>query len=403
MTSCFRDETQRQEDDLAREREAAQTRLRALEEQVKQGKVKKQEEKRRKQAAEKEAKEKEAKLATQRAELEAAKEKERQLQLQLESLDDDDSSDDEGPQEITPQETTPTNSQILSRDDSRQFRELSQPLAPSPTKEPPAALTPPTAAAPQPASNYNSESKNPFFKQLNQPTDSVTSPAAADISTNPFHRLTQQESASKIPLHAQNQAQPQSQLNFRPIPSSTPTSGHRPSRVRPEEDEWSVVDSTEDSSSDEEADRPAGGNAKHLASILFGTMAPPRPLSAMDEKDKSRTPVNESPVTPSAPTTPSAHSPPAPPLPSDLSFGGGPPGAPPPPPPMPNAEAPPPPPMPSAGAPPPPPLPSTGAGSSKVTPSPVAGLLGEIVKGKGLRKVETKDRSQATTMGRVLG
>lgn len=57
---CPRDEAQRQEDEIAKEREASQARLKALEEQVKQGKVKKQEEKRRKQAAEKEAKEKEA-------------------------------------------------------------------------------------------------------------------------------------------------------------------------------------------------------------------------------------------------------------------------------------------------------------------------------------------------------
>ncbi len=56
----YRDEARKQEEDLAKEREAAQARLKALEEQVRQGKVKKQEEKRRKQIAEREAKEKEA-------------------------------------------------------------------------------------------------------------------------------------------------------------------------------------------------------------------------------------------------------------------------------------------------------------------------------------------------------
>ena len=352
-----------------------------MEEQVKQGKVKKQEEKRRKQAAEKEAKEREAKLAAQRAELEAAKEKERQLQLQLESLGDDDSSDDEGPQEIKPQDTTPTNSQILSREGSTQPMESSTPSRPAPT-ESQSATSPPAAAGPQTASAYN-ESKNPFFKKLNQPTElassgasSLVSPVAAEVSTNPFHRMSQHESASR-------NSQPQNQPPLSTSLSSTPITGHRPSRVRPEEDEWSVVDSTEDS--DEETDQPTGGSAKHLASILFGSMAPPRPLSAMDEKDKPRTPIG-SPSTPSAPPMPTAGAPPPPPIPSGFTFGGASPSAPPPPPPMP-----------SVGAPPPPPMPSTGA------PPAVAGLLGEIVKGKGLKKVETKDRSQASVAGRVLG
>lgn len=274
--------------------------------------------------------------------------------------------------------------------------ESSTPLRPAPT-ESPATTSPPTATAPQTASSYN-ESKNPFLKKLNQPTElasngaqsssSLASPTTTELSTNPFHRLTQQESASKIP------SQPQSQPAFPSPLSSVPTSGHRPSRVRPEEDEWSVVDSTEDS--DEETDQPTGGNAKHLASILFGTMAPPRPLSAMDEKDKPRTPV-DSPSTPSAPPMLSAGPPLPPPIPSGSAFGGSSPGGPPPPPPMPSTGAPPPPPLPSMGAPPPPPLPNSGA------PPAVAGLLGEIVKGKGLRKVETKDRSQASVAGRVLG
>ena len=374
---------------------------------MKQGKVKKHEERRRKQAAEKEAKEREAKFAAQRAELDAAREKERQLQLQLESLGDDDSSDDEGPQEITPQGTTPTSSQVLSRDDNVQPNESSTASRSIPTES--AATTgSPSASTRLTSLHSNNESKNPFFKKLNQSTETgsipanpssspITLPTTNEISTNPFHRLTQQESTSKASAQPQTQTQP----HFPPSLSSTPTSGHRPSRVRPEEDEWSVVDSTEDSS-DEEPDRTTGGSAKHLASILFGTMAPPRPLSAMDDKDKPRTPVNDSPATPSASVMPSVSAPPPPPpLPLGTTFGGEPPGAAPPPPPMPSTGAPPPPPMAGMGAPPPPPLP--GASSVGGAPPHVAGLLGDIVRGKGLKKVETKDRSQATSAGRVLG
>lgn len=285
--------------------------------------------------------------------------------------------------------------------------ESSTPSRPAPT-ESPATTTPPPTTISQTSSTYN-ESKNPFFKKLNHPTElasngaqsssSIASPIAAEVSTNPFYRLSQQESASKTP------SQPQSQPTFPTPLSSTPTSGHRPSRVRPEEDEWSVVDSTEDS--DEETDQPTGGSAKHLASILFGTMAPPRLLSTMDEKDKPRTPY-DSPSTPSAPPMPSVSAPPPPPIPSGSAFGGESHGAPPPPPPVPNIGAPPPPPMPSMGAPPPPPVPSMGAQPPSPLPNTgappaVAGLLGDIVKGKGLRKVETKDRSQASVAGRVLG
>ncbi|GAB7349676.1 hypothetical protein MBLNU459_g0348t1 [Dothideomycetes sp. NU459] len=367
-TKDLEDEERRQEAELEREREAANARLRALEEQVKAGKLKKEEEKKRRKEAQKESKEKEARLAAQRAEIEAARERERQLQLQLENMGDDDSSDDEGPANITPQDSTPAASQELPR-------KMSSPppmSAPAPPAAPPA---PPVVTSPE-------ESKNPFFKSMtNQPSvpaSSITSPVPGDAqSTNPFHRLSQSE-ASKTAL-----------------PEPAAVSARRTAKPK-EDDDWSVVDSSSDEDDD---DKPTGGSAKQLASILFGTMAPPRPLSAMD----TGSPAAASPGPGSSALASPPLAPPPPPMPS---------GGAPPPPPMPSSGAPPPPPMPSMGAPPPPPMPQGGAGPPP-PPMPqlgggggskpnIGGLLGEIQAGRGLKKTQTKDRSTAAVSGRVL-
>jgi hypothetical protein len=369
MLMFNRTKTKAKEDDFEKEREASEARTRALEEQVRAGKIKKSEEKARKRAAEKETKERESKLAAQRAELEAARERERQLQLQLENLDDDSSDDDGGPQQATPQESTPTTSQVL-------------PPAPPSFSAPPVPASISSVGDATPVSSPPAEeSRNPYFRKASStsetgapaapppapPTPQAQAfsppPAAPSVpkelsSTNPFHRMAQQQETEK--------------------PKS---------RRRQEEDDWDA-ESEKDESSDDEGPAPVGGSAKHLASILFGTMAPPRPLSAMDSKPA--TPVQDQPM-PGAFDSSSA--PPPPPMPDS-----GAPAAPPPPPPMPGMSAPPPPPMPSSGAPPPPPMPT---GLPKAAPG-VGALLGEITMGKGLKKTVTKDRSTASTAGKVL-
>jgi len=287
------------------------------------------------------------------------------LQRQLEAMDDDsdDSSDDEGPNQATPQSSTPTQgSQEFER---KAISPPPPPPVPTVVSPVPAAATttalPPVASPPS-----DTETKNPFLKKLAQTGPDGTSPSAQ--SNNPFHRLPTQEAPKA------------------PEPIITQPTGSR-SRVRPEEDEWSVVGSDkEDDSSDDEG--PGAGNARHLASILFGTMGPPRPLSAAG--GAGSTPTSPAPARdavsspPPPPPMPTGGAPPPPPMPA---FGG-----PPPPPPMPGSAAP-------GGPPPPPPMPAPGPPAGAGRP---AAFLGEIQMGKALKKTQTKDKSQAAVAGRVL-
>ncbi|OAA74629.1 polyA nuclease [Akanthomyces lecanii RCEF 1005] len=390
-TSDMQDAVKEEEDEFAKEQQATEARLKALEEQVKQGKLRKEEEKKRKKAALAESKEKEAKIAARRAEVEAAKQRELELQRQLEAMEVDSSSDEDGPEQVTPLESS-----------ERSLDEETKSAPPPPPV--PVASPPPTIVTSPPA---ETESKNPYKKMMSQPSEAAspatTSPVAApaapappvpkvatpqaDASTNPFHRMTQQGGGSVAPAAAAPSA---------PI-----------SRKRADSEDWGSDKDDDEEDSDDE--RPGGGNAAQLASILFGTMAPPRPLSAAgrDSKPASPAPARDAPIAspPPPPPMPGAGSdapsgpPPPPPMPSSGDLGA--PAGAPPPPPMPGVAAPPPPPPPAGGAPPPPPPPGGAPAAPAASGGPPAGFLSQIQGGMKLKKAQTKEASGAT-VGKVI-
>lgn len=313
--------------------------------------------------------------------------------MQLENLGDDSSSDDEGPAQITPQDSSIASLPVRS---PATEPTSAPPPPPLPIMAPPIPSS--QAATPLTSPPPVQESRNPYFRKMSQVSDQsqpAFSPAPTP-STQPFSPPAQKELSSTNPFAklAQQQAANPQQPAF-----TGPVSRRRQS------DDWSEPPSDKEESEDEDA--PTGGSAKQLASLLFGSMAAPRPLSSMDSKPQT-------PVQGDTPTSPPSAAPPAPPMPGafDAQSTFDAPAAPPPPPPMPEngapAGPPPPPPMPNMSAPgfdapgaPPPPPPGPAPAAKAAVPG-IGGLLGDITRGKALKKTQTNDRSTSNVAGRVL-
>ncbi|KAK9492549.1 hypothetical protein V1508DRAFT_140724 [Lipomyces doorenjongii] len=167
-----------------------------------------------------------------------------------------------------------------------------------------------------------------------------------------------------------------------------------------DEDDWSVVPSESDSSDDEGPSPVAGAGPKKpspadLASLLFGSMAPQTQHVASNNQSSAATSASRGTPYETAETSPAPPAqgiPPPPPIPD--GFGGAAPPAPPPQPPIFGA------PMPQiTAAPIAPPVSAGESGGGLVDRSL---LLGQITAGRQLKKVQTIDKSQSATVGRVL-
>ncbi|CAH6721434.1 actin cytoskeleton-regulatory complex protein Pan1p [[Candida] jaroonii] len=311
---------------------------------------------------------------------------------------------------------------------------------PSAPPQAPSTTTSSTQDSPlpeKPQEERKAHDNNPFAKMGNGTPQLAKQPTGHN--TNPFFKPTN----TGTPIdHKKAEAQRNSQRG-----------------IGAADDDWSDSDKEE---SDEEDGNRAG--AAHLASLLFGGMAPPPQRSTdsslnlkEEEKEDKREssveskddftdaveepePISETaptaqtipPIPESVPPPPTAAQVPVsmppvpdmavpppiptgiPPIPTD-----GPPvpdsipppppppsmGAPPPPPPPPNMGAPPPPPPPPPmGVPPPPSSNGDSNGSAPVAPPSISALLGEIRGGASLKKVDSNSQriADGSTVGRVL-
>ena len=303
----------------------------------------------------------------------------RRLRIEREEMRTESSSDEEKPE-------VPGKGNILTGGDT-QFPSVVTPHTPLPLPLRPAegesqlptqlsSIPPSCVGSPPTVSPIHvpsqSENRNPFYKQIeaaNSGSGNSSTPPQNEGSKNPFFK--------GLAASRDNPA----------VTSTELTTPVKRSRVNPEpEDDWSVVDTEPDSDSD--ADDEAGRTSTAaLASLLFGTMAPPRPLSSMGNKEPE---LDAYSVTGTPPPPP-----PPPPVLDNFQDGAPPPPPPPPPPPsqlMPgNFPTVPPPP------PPPPIHPAPAVGAPQI-----GALLGAITAGKTLKKTMMKDRSGPVVAGRVL-
>jgi len=288
---------------------------------------------------------------------------------------EDESSSDEEP-------ATPGNVVTPTRSDATFSPAAVSPPAEAPTIPAPPSPMPPTAtppAIPTIQTPAQTENRNPFYKQLE-----------AANSGSGVSSVTPQSEGSKNPFFKDLAAGGDKSASA----PAQPTAPVKRSRVNPEpEDDWSVVDSEPDSDSD--SDDVGRTSTAALASMLFGSMAPPRPLSSMGNKEPEQLAASPSSVmmAPPAGAPPPPPPPPPPPGPPPmLNFGA---GAPPPPPPMPGN-------FPTGATPPPPPPPPPMPPGPPAAVPNLGALLGQISSGRALKKTVTKDRSAATVSGRVL-
>ncbi|KAK9327953.1 hypothetical protein V1520DRAFT_20774 [Lipomyces starkeyi] len=240
--------------------------------------------------------------------------------------------------------------------------------SPTPASPPPAIKSPGPLAPP-------SVRRVPSPVQVTQLHIQVPTPSVPSSSSTP--------SATAVPNQAALDAQRRYQR------------GHGD-----DEDDWSVVPSESESSDDEGPSPVAGAGPKKpspadLASLLFGSMAPQTQHVASNNQSSAATSTSRGTPYETAATSPAPPAqgiPPPPPIPD--GFGGAAPPAPPPPPPIFGA------PMPHIT--PAPIAPPTSAGAPGGGLADRSLLLGQITAGRQLKKVQTMDKSQSATVGRVL-